>query len=235
MFTKKIATLLLAVIVIGCGESGDPTFQSATVGPPPAGPVISFMGVLRADDTLLPASSVDAVGRSVYDRVTGSGFRLVIEAKPGTDGAAVGISTFDSDPMNPSVRPDLQVEVSNNLGDGSTAVCDDSQGNFGGVPGITPPNFDVTQPISDALNDFGCRFKDGVGNPKGISEDDEACVAYPDGEFHFVDSSTTVEFCSFISRPISFVPGDTVITARVRDTNGVTGPTQQIVIRITGS
>lgn len=191
------------------------------------------MGALRADDTLLAPIGFDAAGRPVYQRPAGSGFVLVIDAKPGTNGAPVGMSAFNYDSTDPTVRPDLQIEVSRDLGDGSPAVCDNSAENFGGVPGIDPPSFEMTRDVSAALNDLGCRFNDGTGAPQGRRMD-SACVLFPDGEFHFVDPSATIEFCGFVTRPLSFPDRDTVVTARVRDASGLVGPARQIVIRVTG-
>ena len=243
-----IAILLLVVALgsAGCGDSDSgpastptstaTTTPTSTPTPTPTlglGANIGFFGVLRADETLLDPSSFDDQGRPVYVRQNPSGFVLVIDAKPGSNGAPVGFNAFNYDPNNPATRPDLQVEVSRPLGDGSSTVCDNTEGNFGGVPGIDPTNYDGTQTISDALNDLGCRFNDGTGTPGGRNPD-SACVLFPDGEFQFVDPQATVEFCGFISFPLRFADGDTVVTARVRDINGILGPPQQIVIRITG-
>lgn len=203
---------------------------SPTLGP---GANIGFIGLLRADNTLITPATTDAAGRPVYVRTTGSGFVLVIDAKPGTDGSPVGLSAYDYNPTDPLVEPDLQVEVSHDLGNGSAAVCDNTQGDFGGVPGIDPASFDPTQPIVNALNDLGCRFNDGTGLPQGRLAD-SACVLFPDGEFRFVDTSATVEFCATITHPLSFSDGDTIVTARVRDQDGIFGPARQIVIRVQG-
>lgn len=247
----EIATMLVltAFGVAGCGDDDNnvivntptPTATltvTPTVTPTPRptlalGANIGFFGLLRADETLLDPSSVDAEGRPVYVRQNPSGFVFAIDAKPGTNGAPVGFNAYNYDPNNPAVRPDLQVEVSRPIGDGSATVCDNTEGHFGGVPGIDPASFDGTQTISDALNDLGCRFNDGTGTPGGRTLD-SACVQFPDGEFHFVDESATVEFCGFISFPLRFPDGDTIVTARVRDVNGIEGPPQQIVIRIAG-
>ncbi len=199
-----------------------------------SGANIGYLGVLRADNTRTDPVELDTVGRPVFERPVGNGFVIVVEAKPGTDGARVGTSSFAYDPLDPSVRPDLQVEVSRDLGNGSSAVCDNSSGDFGGVPGITPTRFDELQPISDALNDLGCRFVDGTGEPQGRIEA-ESCILFPDGEYHFVDPSDTVQFCATITRPMSFPEGDTVVTAQVRDTSGEVGPQRQLVIRVVGA
>lgn len=198
-----------------------------------SGANIGFMGLLRADDSLLEPNGVDAAGRPVYVRQNPSGFRLVVDAKPGTSGAPVGANAFNPNPTDPAARPDLQIEVSRPIGNGSTTVCDNGDGHIGGVPAIDPPSYDPTQAISDALNDFACRFNDGTGKPGGRAFE-SACTQFPDGEFRFVDPSATIEFCGFIPVPLGFPDGDTIVTARVRDTNLILGPPQQIVVRVTG-
>jgi len=194
---------------------------------------IGFFGVLRADNTLVPPVDFDAAGRPIFTRFTGSGFLLVIDAKPGTNGADVGISTYESDLNDPTFRPDLQIEATRDLGNGTPTVCDNTLGHFGGIPGIDPPDFSETQAITNTLNDFGCRFDDGANQPGGRTPD-SACPMFPDGEFRFVDPNATVEFCATITAPIMFPDGDTIVTARVRDLDGVgvVGPARQIVIRI---
>ncbi len=246
MKRAEIAIILAVVVLglVGCGDDDassvrTPTPTATPTRPPTptptlgAGANIGFVGVLRADETLLEPASFDAEGRPIYVRSGPSGFVLVVDAKPGTNRAPVGVTAFNYDPANPSARPDLQIQVSRPLGDASAEVCDDTEGNFGGVPGIDPPNFAETQAISDAMNDLGCRFNDGTGHPGGRTFD-SACVLFPDGEFRFVDSTATVEFCGFISVPLRFADGDTIVTARVRDTAGILGPPRQIVIRVTG-
>jgi hypothetical protein len=225
---KTNIAILCAMVALGIAGCGGEVPVASTE--PAAGPVVGFMGVLRADETLLESTGVDAAGRPVYVRANPSGFVLAIDAKPGINGADVGFNAFRQDS---SARPDLQVEVSRAIGNGSTKVCDDVQGDFGGVPGINPPSYADTQAITDALNDLACRFNDGTGTPGGRFED-SACVQYPDGEFRFVDPEATVEFCGFISVPLQFPAGDTIVSARVLDVNGVPGPPSQIVIRITG-
>ncbi len=222
------------------GKKPTPTGTPASASPTPTvtptlapGANISFFGVLRADNTLLEPAGVDAEGRPLYTRLVGSGFVIVVEARPGADGAPVGRSSFRWDPADPTVRPDLQIQVNRPLGNGSTEVCDNRPDRFGGVPGIDPPSFAEAPEIAEALNDFGCRFIDGSGDTLGRPPD-EACVKFPDGEFRFVDPLATVEFCATISRPLAFPPGDTVVTARVRDAGGTLGPPRQIVVRVGG-
>lgn len=206
---------------------GTPTV-TPTLG---AGANVLYVGLLHADESPIPPTTFDALGRPVFERTNGSGFFLVVDAKPGTNGAAVGRDAYKYDANDPSVRPDLQMEVSRNLGDGSATVCDNSTGHFGGVPGIDPASFDPTQPISDAFNDLGCRFDDGMHAPRGRGPE-APCTAFPDGDFHFIDPAASVEFCGLVSQPFAFPAGDTIVTVRVRDTSGIVGPPRQMVVRV---
>lgn len=164
----------------------------------------------------------------IYPRPNGNGFSLVVEGMPGLSGAAVGNSAYQ-----PSLTslPDLQVEVSNPLGNGSSAVCDSSGPTPGGVPAVDPPNFAPTQVDINAVNDLACRFLDGNGAPMGRNSD--SCVLFPSGDFKFANPMTTTQFCGLIDRALSFPSGDTMVTARLRDVNGNAGPQAQIVIRVT--
>lgn len=195
--------------------------------------MITFFGVTRADDTLVPASGTAPGGIPIFERSFGSGFSLVIEGRPGGASTAVGMSTFRWDANNPTVLPDLQIEVSRPLGNGSTEVCDDSAPTFGGVPAIEPPDFSPTQAVADTINDLACRFKDGFGTPRGRPFG-EACIMFADGQFRFQDPRTTVQYCAQINEPIAFPPDDTRVTARIRDEAGRLSAPAQIVIRITG-
>jgi hypothetical protein len=56
-----------------------------------------------------------------------SGFLIYVEAKRGISGRAVGTVTFNSDPNDRNVLPDLQIVASRPLGNGSTDVCDISR------------------------------------------------------------------------------------------------------------
>lgn len=141
------------------------------------------------------------------------------------------------------MRPDLQVLVSQPLGSNpSPDVCDNMPPNIGGVPATNPPNFSITQPISDHLNDLGCRFVNGVGQPLGRTSTGDACTARTDGTFHFVCESatspgctqgaTTVQFCGHIARQFAFPTGDTVVTVMLRDLAGNLSMPAQMIIRV---
>jgi hypothetical protein len=232
------AGVALALLAAGCGGSVGLAVPTRTPQPSPTpsatplvGPRVTFVGLATSDDFPTAAIGSDDQGRPIFEQVFGRAFLVVVEGRPGTDGRAVGSSAFEYDPEDPNVRPDLQVLVSRSLGDGSAAVCDNMTGDFGGIPAIDPPSFDVTQPISDAINDFGCRFDDGTGNPGGRAQID-ACTKFSDGEYRFVSANSSIQFCARIAVPFSFPEGDTIVTARLRDVDGMVGNASQIVVRI---
>jgi hypothetical protein len=206
--------------------------------------VITFFGVLRADDTLIGPSGTTETGVPIYERPD-FGFSLVVEARPGGSRAKVGDNTFNYNPSDPNVLPDLLIEASRQLGNGSPApaVCDDTGSTAGGVPAVDPPDFSISPFVSAAINDLACRFKDGSGAPGGRSGSD-ACVLFPDGLFHLVcdqgqlggplclSVGSTEQFCAQVDKPISFPEGDATLTVRVRDLAGFVSKPAQIVIRV---
>lgn len=228
-----VAELVTAVnnALKGCSDALTPTppGTAATATPTPsrtaAGPPIVFFGVTSADDSLQPVSGTGPNGVPIYERAIGSGFSLVVEA--------VGNLSTDPAPSTyePDSTPDLQIQATRDLGDGSAAVCDAMLPNFGGVPGIDPPQLDNPNAIADALNDFGCRFVDGVGTPQGRACS-AACIHFDDGEYRCKENAL-VQFCAPIPVPMQFAAGDTLVTARVRDLGGQLGPPAQVIIRIT--
>jgi hypothetical protein len=156
-------------------------------------------------------------------------FSLVVEGKPGTSGLAVGASAYQ--PGSGSF-PDLQVEVSRPLGNGSAAVCDSSGAMAGGVPAVDPPSFNTAQSIVDAVNDLACRFVDGSGKPGPRRNPDDSCVMFISGESGFVGQNSTIQFCGFVNGFMEFPPGDTLVTVRLRDEGGNPGPIAQLVVRV---
>lgn len=214
-----------------------PTATATPMGTPGAdlGPEITYIGVTRADGTrLVPADSTEK-GDPIYLRRAGFGFSLVVEGKPGRSGAAVSPSAYQEDLVT---FPDLQIEVSRELGNGSAAVCDivnpqpgQTPTPGGGVPATDPTDFALNQTNIDTVNDLACRFRDGQGQPIARTAS-EACVLFPSGEYGFVNSTTTAQFCAFVDNVISFPVGDTVVTARLRDVNGNVGPARVMVIRV---
>ncbi len=201
--------------------------------------MITFLGLTNQGDTLVPSrTSVDGV--PVYEQLVGTGFQLVVEGKPGANGLPVGRNAYQpvvcpgsggsAAVAEPLAFPDLQILVNRNLGNGSTAVCDDSPPAAGGIPGIDPPSFAPTDAAIAAANDLGCRFVNGNGIPCARPER-ESCVLFDTGE-HYVDPDSTVQFCSRVTPVFPFPAGDTTVTVRLLDTEGTPGPPTQMIVRI---
>jgi hypothetical protein len=186
----------------------------------PIGPVVTFFGAARADGTMVKPESAKH-GISTYLTSVGSGFILVVEAKPGPSGLDVGKSVFSYVADDPKQQPDLQIESNRNLGDGSRAVCDKRLPNIGGIPGIPRPSFAPRQRISDALNDFACRFETFV-------ESGSSCTKEANGDYSFVKPDTTTQFCMIVARAWAFPVGDTMLTVRLLDTEGNPGPIEHV-------
>lgn len=182
------------------------------------------MGIARPDDTLIDAAGVTAEGWPIFERPFGYGFAIIIEGS-GPSNRVPGLSTFED-----FGRPALQMIVSRPLGDGSPAVCDDRPPFIGGVPASA--SFAETQAISNAINDFGCRFVDGNGLTMGRSKSEEACTRFPDGSFRFASATSRAQFCGTIAPPFGFGVGDTTVTVQLGDQNGATGPPASFVIRV---
>lgn len=186
---------------------------------------------LRADD-----------GSPIYQWAAASntnaayGFRLVVEGRPAATlecalFGCMGNNTFAWGPSSPTALPDLQIEVSNSLGNGSPAVCDDTRPTLGGVPAVNPFDFSPTE--AAAINDLSCRFKDGSGAYLGIMDPGYACTKLmPSETYDFVDGASKIQFCGQVTQPISFPIGDTVVAARIRDIFGHVSQVSTIVIRV---
>ncbi|MFN8628707.1 MAG: hypothetical protein U0587_22395 [Candidatus Binatia bacterium] len=219
------------VLVSPCGSTPSSLYSlSFSSSACPAGPEITYFGVAQANGTALSPVSYDPDGRPIY-RAAPAGFFLVIESRPGRSSATVGRSAYTFSPSDPGVRPDLQVLLSRPLGDGSLAVCDALPPSQGGVPGSASLEYANQQATANAINDFGCRVDDGTGRPQGVSVGD-ACTYFQDVTNHFVDPTSTVQFCAQIAYAWSFPRGLTVIEARTRDVQGVVGPSRQIVVQV---
>jgi hypothetical protein len=218
------------------GASPTRTRTATATAAAASGPVISFLGVVRADNRYNAADLIGITGDGtpIYRRPLGTGFVIVVEARPGSSRRNVGQSSFNSDPGDPRTRPDLQIVVDRALGNGSAAVCDNEPPDIGGVPAVKPPRFDETQAISNAINDLACRFVDGEGQPRARNRMN-ACVLFEDGEYGFFDSSSTAQYCSVvIPQAMRFGDGDTLVLVRVRDAGGNSGPPARMIIRVGG-
>ncbi|MBI3782185.1 MAG: hypothetical protein HY270_02170 [Deltaproteobacteria bacterium] len=187
------------------------------------GPVITHLGAARADG--LPVEPVSNEGGiPTYMSAAGSGFIIVIEAKPGSGGGEVARRVFAYQAGDPKVRPDLEIISSRDLGNGSPKVCDRMRPDIGGIPAVNPTRFDETQKISDAINDFSCRFET-------FNESQSSCTSTKTGDFSFVKQDTTQQFCMMVAHAWSFTEGDTILTVRVRDMNGNPGPAKKMRVR----
>ena len=194
------------------------------------GPVLTALVLVRPDDVVLVPATTDERGRDVDVRPFGSGFSIVVEARPGLDGAEVGRRVFEEAPDLPSLRPDIQVIVSSDLGDGSPVVCDDETDPPGGVPAADPFGFQQQGVITNVINEVSCRIDGG-----GRTNDVDACTLSVNGSgfgYDFVDSSSKVQFCLPIARAWAFPVGDTVVAARVLDILGAPGEIHEVVVRV---
>jgi hypothetical protein len=204
------------------------TTPSAT---PLTGPIIPAVGFGLADVTGSYTDPVgtDDHGRPVFTKSAGNSFIIFVEGRPGPSRFPLGTNLFNSRSGDPTQQPDLQIESDRDLGNGTSLVCDNSLPTPGGIPRVpNPPDFGFVQAISDALNDFSCRFK-------VYAETDFACTQDPSsGDFSFRDRNSTIQFCTLVSDALTFLDGDTVLTARLRDTAGNTGPPAAIVVRVSG-
>lgn len=149
----------------------------------------------------------------------------MLEARPGSGGGTVG--TFVPSPTpGAGIYPSLQILSSRNLGNGSVTICDTQPVNQGGggIPGFGVHDFALDK--VDALVDFACRFEAKLPS--------EPCTLGPDGLDATITPnlpSSARQFCAVVTRNIEFPVGDVVLTARVADTLGRTGPVVEIVVR----
>lgn len=188
------------------------------------GPVVTFFGAAKADGTKADPESVDKDGTPTYATVAGAGFIIVVEAKPGKSGAEVARRVFSYVPNDPHTRPDLEIESSRDMGNGSTVVCDKQRPNIGGIPGIRPASFAETRKISDAINDFACRFETFI-------ESESCCTMKANGDYSFLTQGTTTQFCMLVAHSWAFPDGETILSVRVRDVDGNPGPVARMRIK----
>lgn len=223
----------------GCPAAPTPTATPSATATPTipaaAGPQITFFGLANASGTEM-ASVGDLAGVPIYQPLSGVGFGflLVVEGRRGTNGNEIGNSPYRSDPFMPNVRPDLQIQANRNLGNGSTVICDikgppPNEDPGGGIPGVSPTGFDASsQFISNALNDFGCRFTFRLSN--------DPCTFSSFGNPRFLRDNSEGQFCTeqVVGAYWQFPRGDTRLTVRWTDTTGVAGPEARIIVRIPG-
>ena len=188
------------------------------------GPVVSHAGLARADGRGVEPDGKTADGIPIYRHPVGSGFMIVIEGKPGINNVENGRSIYRYSADDPTQRPDLEIEVTRPLGDGSLTVCDARRPTIGGVPAVDPPSFADTPKVSAAINDLSCRFETFI-------ESNSSCTVNQYGDFEFLDKSSKVQFCMVVARSWQFPEGDTLVSVRLRDTDGNPGPVSRFVVR----
>src|SRR5207302_9910176 len=89
---------------------------------------------------------------------------------------------------------------------------------------IKPMSFAETQKISDAINDFACRFETFI-------ESDSSCTMSPNGDYAFMNKETTTQFCMLVAHAYAFPEGDTLLSVRLRDVDGNPGPVARMRLR----
>jgi len=217
----------------------------ASVALAQTGPVITYLAPVNPDGcsfccefacqlTPTPAPSFDAQGRRVYTRSQGR-FLFILEAKNGSSGRSAGSQGVNISPstgsevlspiIDPSGKPDLQLLVTNAIGNGSTVKCDTKPPNSGGVPGVPSLNFDGGPAVTDALVDMACRFT-------YVTSAATSCTRDRFGNFAFLGPGSTRQYCFQVPDSAAFASGDTTVAAQLRDSIGNLGPAQQIVIRV---
>ena len=197
---------------------------------------MTFLGVLtRADGCVYCCDSVcatptptstpffDVQGRRIYQVNTGQ-LLIVVEGAKGLSNAAVGQSSLPGSAVN---WPDIQIETTQKLGNGTQSTCANGDP-AAGVPGINPPSFTPESTpgiLTSALNSFGCQFDYYFPNAQCTWVGDRLNARY-------INLASTAQFCDQMSANAVFNFGDSIVTVRLRDVNGNTGPTAQIVVRV---
>jgi len=209
-----------------------------TPTPTGQGPAVLHFGVVTRSDGCVfccepacsgeptPTPEFDSFGRQVFE-VPPSQFIIVVEAARGTNGLSVA-AALTAQP--PDGRPDLQIQSVVPLGNGSVEICDTGQPpSGGGVPAISPPSFAPGDPfVTAALLDFACRFQ-------VFPRSGPCTIIDASGQFGYIESAATIQFCSTVAAmTAAFPPGDAILSVRVRDVGGETGPEAQIVLRVRG-
>jgi hypothetical protein len=207
-----------------------PRAPTATPTPtqPDAGPKVVFFGLANNGycvfccsescmATPSPTPAFDAQGRQIFQTST-TQFVIVLEGAPGASGLAAGKSLM---PVPPDNRPDLQIQSTREMGDDRKQECDVDDG----IPGIPTPGFGSDPTITNALNDFACRFE-------WFTASAPCTLVDASGVEKVVNPEATVQFCDLVAASAPFPQGESILTAKLRDTGGNTGPTAQIVVRV---
>lgn len=204
-----------------------PTRTPTQTPPIAAGPQITYFGIVSASNRLIePIGSENGIAVYQQPAGLGTGFFIVIEARPGASGSSPGIIQFTT---QEGVRPDMQIlsnrDLGSGAGQGSAAVCDTSPPDVGGVPGFNPPDFNSSAAVTNALNDFGCRFANNTFDP---------CILGDDDNSRFANPISSVQFCTggTVAKSLEFPKGDTLLVVQWRDFSGNIGTAARIILRV---
>lgn len=197
------------------------------------GPTITHFGVSNGHGEPWQPTGFDQDGRPIFDLQLGYGLLLVLEARIGASNRGVGNYTVSHEDNGVEKDADMQMILSEPLGDGDPRVCDITPPDFGGVPATVPFEFDHA---GDAIDDMGCRFDDGAGQHIGHRDLLQACTFTNQFfGYSFVDRTSYVQFCtSAIAPEWAFPLGRTIVRARVKDIRGNFGEPREIVVQISG-
>jgi hypothetical protein len=204
-------------------ETRTPT---ATI-PRPFGPEITFFGIAQADNVVRTPNGTTDDGVPLYDWPTQAGFIVVVEGRPGTSNRQINLTCGIMGLPECSGRAPVQIIADRALGNGSSAVCDTTPPNIGGVPAVPDLVFGSDQSTTNAINDFACRFDT---HPQTTV----ACTFDELGNFSYVDSRTTAQFCSVpaLGQELALKPGITRFKAQLADVSGNIGSMSEIAIRV---
>ncbi|MDX2169060.1 MAG: dockerin type I repeat-containing protein [Deltaproteobacteria bacterium] len=202
-----------------------------------SGPVVRYAGAIDQDGcpsccqfscllTPTPTPEVDALGRRVFRRTSGQ-FLLVVEAGPGTSNRQPGsegvVSGGTEVPIaHASGRPSLQVQSQRKLGNGSAAI-DCRTIPLGGVPGFPNLDFAATSAVTTGLIDMACRFE-------YFSASSVACTRNRYGDFAFLGSGSSRQYCFAVKNVDEFPDGVNVVAVQLRDVSGNLGPKKEFVV-----
>lgn len=202
-----------------------------------SGPVVRWAGAVDQDGcgsccqfaclrTPTPTPEIDSLGRRVFRRTAGQ-FLLIVEAGPGTSArqpSSEGV--FSGGALLPiahvSGRPSLQVQSARNLGNGSLEV-DCRTTPLGGVRGFPSLDFAAGSTVTTGLTDMACRFELATSTTT-------ACTRDRYGNFAFLGSGTTRQFCFQVKTVDEFPDGVNVVAVQLRDTSGNLGPKKEFVV-----
>jgi len=202
----------------------------------PRGPTITHFGITNAQGDPVPVTGFDDAGRPIFALQLGSGLHVVAEARAGRSGRRAGEHTTSYEERGTAQDADLQIILSDALGDGDPTICDVVPPDLGGVPATVPLEFDDAPVTLDHIEDMGCRFDNGRGEHLGRRDSIEACTRTNQGFGEsFVDRASSIQYCTgVVATDWAFRVGRTVVKGRVKDTFGSFGAPREIVVRIGG-